>query len=790
MKNKIWIWVLTIALFGTLLFVPSINFEYTLDDELYAEKNRVTTKGLENWTELFQYGSMNFLEIGATNTGTYRPFTLLTFAVENELEGKFNPKVSHTINLILYFGLLLVLGFLLAGLAARRNLPWWFPALVLLLFVVHPLHVEVVASAKSRDTLLTSLLAFSSILIWWKFQPNLKLVHWIPIVFLYFLSLVSKEESIPLIAVVGLISYFFLGKKPLDSVKSVLPFLGTAAIYLAIRSLVLDSGSSAYESYVNSVLYIANGSDRIATNFFIYLQYIKLLFFPHPLSWDYSFSQLIVQNFSNLWVWVSIFFFAALIWLAIRGLKDRSLLSFGLIFYFATFSIFANLVPSLTIGSNMGERFLFIPSLAFAFLMVFVLWKLGEKLWPKKNFLFPILILAPVLVGFTWKTIDRTQVWKNSLTLTKTDVINAPRSWRTHTFYAINLGAIAKDLKSENPDSSQNLFLEAKLEYEKAFDILGPNIPVSQYLNNYAEVLIYLGDTVQAVSILEESARKNPKAFYSLFQLGRIAYEKGDYDKAENTYLQALNSERPDFAPLYRNLGITFQRKSEKEKAIAAFEKSLEYWDAPEVRRVLGFLYSETGNIQKASEFLSTSAESNPDEIVFINSVLKGNEAFSKNNFQAALVEYQKIEQIFDQVDGISKFPSFYAAYGKSLLASGDTAKSKRYFLLAINEIDSLDPVVYTNLGTIAFMKDKNFAEAEKYYKKAVELSSTDQFDAYSNLGMAQLALRKEEMAASSFEKALQFGSNRAIIANLYLINKSIGNQDKMNFYANRLNQK
>jgi hypothetical protein len=66
---------------------------------------------------------------------------------------------------------------------------------------------------------------------------------------------------------------------------------------------------------------------------------------------------------------------------------------------------------------------------------------------------------------------------------------------------------------------------------------------------------------------------------------------------------------------------------------VAAFEKTLEYWDDPEVRRVLGFLYSELGDTAKAAEFLSTSGESNPNEVVFINSVLKGNEAFLKNNF-------------------------------------------------------------------------------------------------------------------------------------------------------------
>ncbi|RIW13700.1 hypothetical protein D0X99_15780 [Algoriphagus lacus] len=789
MKHKTWIWVFSIALFGSLLYFQSIWFEYTLDDELYAQRNRVTVKGLENWTELFKYGSMNFIDVGATNTGTYRPFTLLTFAVENELVGEFDPHISHAINVILYFGLLVVLGLLLADLAQKRNLPWWFAALVLVLFTVHPVHVEVVASAKSRDTLLSSLFAFSSILIWLKLQPRLKGVQWIPVILLYFLSLISKEESIPLLAFVGLVSYFFLGKKPLEAALSVLPFAGTAAVYLVIRGKVLDDASSSYDSYINSILYLADGSERIATNFYIYLQYIKLLFFPHPLSWDYSFSQLTIQDFSSLWVWISILFFGGLIWLAIRGFKEKSLMSFGLIFYFATFSIFANLVPALTIGSNMGERFLFVPSLAFAFLVVLILFQLGKKVALKKPFVFPLLVLIPVLAGFTWKTIDRTQVWENNYTITKNDIVSAPKSWRTHTFYAVNLSETAKDLKKENPDSAQTLFLEAKREYEIMVEILGPDMPVSQYLNNYAEVLINLGDSSQAFTVLEGYVKNKPKAFYPLFQLGRFYYDKGDIDQAEKYFLLALKAEKPELGPLYRNLGIIYNRKSEKEKAVVAFEKSLEYWDDPEIRRVLGFLYSELGQTQKASEYLLDEEEVNPDDLEFVRAVLKGNEEFLKGNFRAALSEYQKIEPLYDKVEGKTKFPSFYAVFGKSLLESGDTTSSKQYFLLAVNEMDTRDPVVYTNLGTIAFTKDKNFAEAERYYSKALELGAVDKFNAYSNVGMAQLAQRKEREAGETFEKALEYGNSRSVIINLYLINRSLGNQEKAARYQKLLSE-
>ncbi|MFC3414086.1 hypothetical protein [Algoriphagus hitonicola] len=120
-------------------------------------------------------------------------------------------------------------------------------------------------------------------------------------------------------------------------------------------------------------------------------------------------------------------------------------------------------------------------------------------------------------------------------------------------------------------------------------------------------------------------------------------------------------------------------------------------------------------------------------------------------------------------------------------METGDTISAKTNFLRAANEMNSTDPVVFTNLGTIAFMKEKNFSQAEQYYQKAIDLGHTDKFNAYSNLGITQLAQRKEAQAAASFEKALEYGTSRQVLGNLYLLYQSLGNPEKANFYREKL---
>lgn len=48
---------------------------------------------------------------------------------------------------------------------------------------------------------------------------------------------------------------------------------------------------------------------------------------------------------------------------------------------------------------------------------------------------------------------------------------------------------------------------------------------------------------------------------------------------------------------------------------------------------------------------------------------------------------------------------------------------------------------------------------------------------------------RKENEAIQVLEDALNYGSSRAVISNLYLLKKATGNTDRMNYYQNLLNQ-
>lgn len=779
-------WVVLIALFGSMLYVHTHDFGYSGDDGIYSHFNRVTKEGLDNWQELFEYGSMNFIQINPVNTSIYRPLTLLTFAIENEFIGEFSAPVGHRVNIVLYAFVLMIIGWLLVQLFHLKKLPIWLALAILLVYAVHPIHTEVVASVKSRDTLLCSLFAFSAILIWVKSGPKPSLIRLSCVGLLFFLSLISKEESIPLMALVAAISYFFFQKNLKDSLLSVFPFFIPVLVYMGIRAVILDEANTVYNSMINSVLYGTTPGEMLATNFYIYIQYIKLLFFPHPLSWDYSFSQISIQSFANPLVWLSVLFFGGLIFAAYKGFQNRNLFSFGIIFYLATFSIFANLTRSLIIGSNLGERFQFIPSLAFCFLVVYGLWTLTQKYIPSKSHLIMGIVLLPVVLAFSWKTVDRAKVWESNLTLSASGVKTAPNSWRTHMFYGDELRQRGNQVKKVSPDSAKTYYSEAVNELDKGYEIIAGKVGVSQFLGSLAESYLGLGDSTRAISILEQSVKENPSSSFAFIKLGYVEMSRKNITKAEEWFIKGLKAPDPNHIALYKALGTLYDKENENLKAIASFKKGLEYGADREMSRALGFLYFQEGDEANATKYFPDDEDIDMEEVRFVKDMKLANLAFKEENYQRAFQGYEGILPRFEEYGGVEKYPSFYGAFGESLIEVGDTLRSKEYLMKAY-DLNPSQGVVCTNLGVIAYFYEKDFKLAERFFSEAIEAGVPDPYSSHVNLGSVQIVNGKEKEALITFEKALEIQPTVTVVRNLYLLNKNLGNTERAQYYLNLL---
>lgn len=789
---KKFLWIVLISFLGVAIYFKTYNYKYSADDGIYSYFNSATSQGLDKVGDFFKYGSLKFINIDATNSGTYRPLTLLSFGLEKQIVGAFNPSYSHTINIVLYFFLLVAIGLVLVQLFHYKKVPILVPLLILLVYAAHPLHVEVVASVKSRDTLLCSLFSIVAIYFWLK--NNQTSSFWIKLAYgiLFFLSLLSKEESLTLIPVVFLMSWYFLNENFIKSIKNTIPFAIAAVVYLTIRQIILDPPTANYNNIINNVVFAAQGQEHLATNLYIYIYYIKLLILPYPLSWDYSFNQISIKTITDGWVLFSFVFFLGLLYLAFKGFKKRTIFSFGILFYLCTFSIYSNFFASITIGSTLAERFMFVPSLGFCIILVYGLYAVLVQF--KSNKTLPLLFSIGFLIAvvYSLNSHNRIPVWKDNLSLLYSGVKTSPKSWRTHIMLADELRqqavALAKDtvLAKTIKDSSQQMFKKAVSEYNKGYAILDNNAKVSSFLQGLGECYIHLKDTASAKATFLKS--NNPKLFYSLFKLGMISFYEKDYQAAVKYYQKALQADMPDYFSTYKNLATSYLMLKEDKNAIDAFKNALEYGKSDEINAKLAFLYTRIGDKDKAKTYLIKNSAIPVDNSNFYQTMTLGNTAYSQNNYAKAIAFFEKCYPDFDKMGGVAKYPDYLNTYAHALLQTNNFLRAKTIFKQLVNSSPK-NYFALKNLGFIAFQYEKNYPQAIQYYNQSLQANAPDYFQSYSNLGTIYLIQNQTNLAIQNYELSLKYGSSSTIISNLYLLWKSKGNQEKMEYYQALMKQ-
>ncbi len=170
------------------VFANTISGGYNLDDELVTMNHRFTSQGLTAVKDIF---TNSYYADDMGYAYGYRPIVHLSFAIEHQFFGE-NPKVSHFFNVLLYI-LSIVLFF--------KLLMKWFGLdqiklafLAVILFALHPVHTEVVASIKNRDEILAFLFIILTGLSMIKYLDKAKISSLLWTVFLFTIAMLSKKS--------------------------------------------------------------------------------------------------------------------------------------------------------------------------------------------------------------------------------------------------------------------------------------------------------------------------------------------------------------------------------------------------------------------------------------------------------------------------------------------------------------------------------------------------------------------------------------------------------------------
>src|SRR5688500_11297414 len=212
---------------AVLLYVNTLGHQFVLDDEVVLSKNQYVQQGVKGIADILSHDTLSgYGRVGEGASllegGRFRPLSLIMFALLFSFAGA-QPFIYHLACVLLYalscVVLYRILLLILEG-NLQRN---WIAFLATAIFLVHPVHTEVVANIKSCDEQLALLFGLSAIYSVFKWKDDKKWPWSVLAGFFFLLACLGKENAITLVAVIPLALYFFRAYKPGQIVLSIIP---------------------------------------------------------------------------------------------------------------------------------------------------------------------------------------------------------------------------------------------------------------------------------------------------------------------------------------------------------------------------------------------------------------------------------------------------------------------------------------------------------------------------------------------------------------------------------------
>ncbi len=388
-----------------------------------------------------------------------------------------------------------------------------------------------------------------------------------------------------------------------------------------------------------------------------------------------------------------------------------------------------------------------------------------------------------------------------------------------------------RQIRSQDPARADEEIARALEGYDQLLSQREDNVLIPDVLFNagFANQILHKNEVAQPLyqRLVDEYA-DHPAAPNGLLQLARIAYAASELERAEAIYTSFL-SRFPDSE--LRNttrmeLGLTYKRLEDSDRAIAAYETVEEDWDKwPTVQVELAELYMGKQQYEKAREALVRAlaragddtlkgqmrytlarvhfAEDhfadaidawgqaialNPPEHILQNSLLArggayyevakqqdavGDTAQARASYEASLADMKALLES-DPAPQIKD--SAFRTLGAGMIRLGRQEEAASYYqeLIAASD-DPQEQATFSMLLTELYYDQQDFIQAEKFARQLLDMPFEDDNQAgyyrkeraYSIIGNALLQQKKYEDAARIFAQGLKRYPNSGESGNL-----------------------
>jgi protein O-mannosyl-transferase len=613
-----------LAALAFILYANTLGHGFVLDDIAVIGNNKFVHEGFAGIPKILT--TFYWQGYWDLNAGLYRPLSLVMFAIEWQLSPN-NPFIHHFLQVAIYAFTIFQLYKLCDSLLKQYNT--WLPAIVTLLFALHPIHTEVVANIKSRD----EILCFLFFIVTARELLAKGRVTVAAIVY-YLLCLLSKEAGLLYLPVFMLLLILFRNVKPGKAAIAVAPLIITSAVWLGWHYYVIHSLSPARVPYSyadNSLLACPDFLSRLSTGLSILGAYMVKSVWPYTMSYDYSFNQVPCDSGFSVNAILTVVACGGLLFVAYRQLRKSPVLSFGVLFFFCTIILASNVL--FLIGSTMGDRLLFAPVFGSMLCVGWLAYKYmgqlpSEKMMNSANLL---LLAAATLYGF--KSLARNNDWANNATLFKADMEHAPGSARVLYNRSTSLleqynadnndkPALAEAtellqrsvaIDSGYRDAFLNLgvacyragqYADAIAATQKALQLSGTD---SSARTNLADCYFMLNRTDEAIAIYQWALAKGMRQTKTYSFLGTAFFRKGMLKEAVATFSEGVAFDSTN-AELWGNYGNALGASGRYDEALVAFSKSLGIKPGQKnILQAMAISYANKGDSVNAKRYMTQS---------------------------------------------------------------------------------------------------------------------------------------------------------------------------------------
>ncbi len=564
------------------------------------------------------------------NTNYYRPLMHLTFFAGLHWFGS-NPAGYHAISILLHAATS-ALAFLLLRRWSRNS---GIALGAALLFAAHPIHTENVCWISGYPDLEATLFVLFALLLHAQFIQALSAeasasprVLWRAhgVGLLFFLALLSKETAIVLPPIC--LAWELLQRRGIRRIvqESWPVYASMTAAFLAYMAMRINAlgGIMPY----SKVSELPPGTETYTKIALVY-RYVEILFWPGELTVFHKF-----PPSTTLFAWrviLGALLLGLLAWGFLRLWRERCPEAIGLLIFAAA------LAPAFALPYGdfnlLGERYLYLPSLGFCWLIAWSVSKLAGRLGHRGY----TVLFAGLLAACAVRTEARNLDWLSEIPFYQKCVTLAPALAELRVLLgeaylrrdmlpqALQETRLAASLKKDYPEAANNLGqiysrldqpVKAVEQYSLAIgyaENIGMRFAVARAYNNLAFERSRMGDPAKAILAYRKAIEIQPGFAGAYNNLGYLFLEEGDYVESESNLKKALEIE-PTFAKAASNLGLLYIRMNKLDAADAALSDALRLEPrSGETYARIGELLLARGDRERAIQFFRRALELHPD---------------------------------------------------------------------------------------------------------------------------------------------------------------------------------